>query len=153
LLPFLGLNRNNSKNVQSLINNELLWCIDSDSSNKEDYLSIEKKKKCKSYFKRNSTVSVYTLSRDFLVFPIAGFCASLQITCFCKWRNSKCLIKDLINYILPCHVIFGRKNHWCSTRKLRKRISLNSKMLLNHIGLMLVNFKELKVRITITSNL
>ena len=42
----------------------MLWCIDSDSSNKEDYLNIEKKKKCKSYFKRNSTFSVYTLSRD-----------------------------------------------------------------------------------------
>ena len=41
----LGSNKINSKNVQSLINITLLWCIDSDSSNKEDYLNIEKKKK------------------------------------------------------------------------------------------------------------
>jgi len=45
--PLLGSNKNNSKNVQSLINTALLWCIDSDSSNKENYLNIEKKKKCK----------------------------------------------------------------------------------------------------------
>jgi len=87
--PLLGLNKNNYKNVQSLINTALLWCIDYDSSNKEDYLNIDKKKKCKNYTKRNSTVSVYVLSRNLHVFPIAGFCASLQIKCFCKWRNSK----------------------------------------------------------------
>jgi len=62
--PILGSNKNNSKNVQSLINTVLLWCIDSDSWNKEDYLNIEKKKKCKNYIKRNSTVSIYALSRD-----------------------------------------------------------------------------------------
>ena len=39
------------------------------------------------------------LSRDLQVFPIAGFCASFQIKCFRKWRNSKCIIKDLINHI------------------------------------------------------
>jgi len=42
--------------VQSLINTALLWCIDSDSSNKEDYLNIEKKKKIlKVISKKNST--------------------------------------------------------------------------------------------------
>jgi len=41
--PLLGSNKNNSKNVQSLINKGLLWCINSDSSNKENYLNIEKK--------------------------------------------------------------------------------------------------------------
>jgi len=62
--PLLGSNKNNSKNVQSLINTALLWCIDSDSSSKEDYLNIEKKKKCKkNYIKRNSMVSIYALSR------------------------------------------------------------------------------------------
>jgi len=44
-------------------------------------------------------VSVYAISRDLQVFPMAGFCASFQIKCFCKWRNSKCIIKDLINHI------------------------------------------------------
>jgi len=85
--PLLGSNKSNSKIVQSLINTSLLRCIDSDSSNKENYLNIDKKKKYKSYFKRNSTVSVYALYRNLQVFPIDGFCASLQIKCFCKWRN------------------------------------------------------------------
>jgi len=97
--PLLCSNKNNFKNVQSLINTALLWCIDSNSLNKENYLNIEKKKKCKNYIKRNSTVSVYALFLDLQVFPIAGFCVSFQIECFCKWRNSKCIIKDLINHI------------------------------------------------------
>jgi len=43
--PLLGSNKSNSKIVQSLINTSLLRCIDSDSSNKENYLNIDKKKK------------------------------------------------------------------------------------------------------------
>ncbi|KAG4094391.1 hypothetical protein H8356DRAFT_1333391 [Neocallimastix lanati (nom. inval.)] len=62
--------------------------------------------------RRNSSVSVYALPLDLQVFSIAGFCASLQIKCFCKWRNSKCIIKDLINHI---------------SSMPQKRISLNSK--------------------------
>jgi len=73
-------------NVQSLINTALLWCNDFDSSNKEDYLNIEKKKKKKKksnyYLTRNLTVSVYALSHDLQVFPISGFYASFQIKCF-----------------------------------------------------------------------
>ena len=76
----MGSNKNNSKNLQSLINTSLLWYIDSDSSNKEDYLIIKKKKKkYKSYFKTNLTVSVYAFSRNLQVFQITSFYASLQI--------------------------------------------------------------------------
>jgi len=49
---------------------------------------------------------------------------------------------------MPRYVILGqkkKKNHWCSIRKLRKKeYHLNSKILLNHIDLMLVISKELK---------
>jgi len=82
--PLLGSNKKNSNNVQSLINTVMLWCINSDSSNKENYLNVKKKKKCKNYIKRNSTVSVYVLSCDLQVFPFAEFFASFQIKCFCK---------------------------------------------------------------------
>jgi len=44
-------------------------------------------------------------------------------------------------------IILSIKNKFKFIKKLRKRILLNLKMLLNHIGLIL------KVRITITSNL
>jgi len=29
---------------------------------------------------------------DLQIFPIVGFLASLQIKCFIKWKNSKCII-------------------------------------------------------------
>jgi len=44
-------------NVQSLINTALLWCNDFDSSNKEDYLNIEKKKKKKKKKKKVIIIS------------------------------------------------------------------------------------------------
>jgi len=66
---------------------------------------LKRRKNEKIISKRNSTISVYALSRDFQVLPIAGFCTSLQIKYFCKWRNSKCIIKDIISYIpsMPCY--------------------------------------------------
>jgi len=51
-------------------------------------------------------VSVYAISRDLQVFPMAGFCASFQIKCFCKWRNSKCIIKDHVTRRLHHTEIF-----------------------------------------------
>ena len=64
--PLLDSNKKKiSKNAQSLMNIALLGCIDSASSNKEDSLNIErKKKKYMSYIQRDSTISVYILSRD-----------------------------------------------------------------------------------------
>jgi len=77
-VTLLDSNKNNSKNVQSIINTALLWSIDSVSFNKKDYLNIEKmKKNAKSYTKRNSAVSIYALSRDFQMFPIVCFSTSL----------------------------------------------------------------------------
>ena len=99
----------------------MLWCIDSDSSNKEDYLNIEKKKKNKNYIKRNSTVSVYALSHDLQVFLIAGFCASFQIKFFCKWRNSKSIIKDLINHIPSMPRYSWSKKSLVLYKKIKKK--------------------------------
>jgi len=50
----------------------------------DDDLDVEKKTIRKNYIKRNSMISVYDLSLNLQIFPIAGFYAALQIKCFCK---------------------------------------------------------------------
>jgi len=87
----------------------------------------------------------------FQYFLIAGFCASFHIKCFCKWRNFKCIIKDLINYIpsMPRYswskIFIGALK---KKKKLRKKNITKFKDVIESywpIGLMLVNSKELKV--------
>jgi len=92
---------------------------------------------------------------------MAGFCASLKIkNIFVNGEIPNVSLKISKTISLPCHVILGWNKKitgvrtGISTRKLGNRISLNSKMLLNLIGLMLLNSKKFKKgRITITSNL
>lgn len=44
-------------------------------------------------------MSIYALSRDLEIPPIAGTCVALLVKCFVKWRKSNCIIKDLIKSI------------------------------------------------------
>jgi hypothetical protein len=68
-------------------------------------------------------VSVYKVSRDFQVFSNCWLLVLLfKKKCFYKWRNSKCIIKDLINHIPSCHAILSRKEITGTLQeKLRKR--------------------------------
>ena len=88
--------------------------------------SINKSKNvlsCRGYIKRNSTINTYALSRDLHIFPIAGFCTSMQIKCFCKWINSNCIIKNLIKHIPVMRKYSWAKNLVLFTKKSRKEIS------------------------------
>jgi len=85
--PLLDSNKKKkiSKNAQSLMNIALLGCIDSASSNKEDSLNIEIKKKKKNVcvISRGTRPLVFMPYFVILqVFPIVGFCTSLQIKSF-----------------------------------------------------------------------
>ncbi|OUM65571.1 hypothetical protein PIROE2DRAFT_7413 [Piromyces sp. E2] len=92
--PLLGSNKKRTSRVQSLINTGILWCINSfrgkgNSSNKKN----------KAFHESNSYISLYALSRDLIIPPLAGICATQQIKCFIKWRNSNCIIRDLVRDI------------------------------------------------------
>ncbi len=86
--------------------------------------SINKSKNvlsCRGYLKRNSTISTYVLSRDLHIFPIAGFCTSMQIKCFCKWINLNCIIKNLIKHISVLRKYFWAKESRTLYKKIKKR--------------------------------
>ncbi|OUM61913.1 hypothetical protein PIROE2DRAFT_11925 [Piromyces sp. E2] len=46
-----------------------------------------------------SYISLYALSRDLKIPPLAGICATQQIKCFIKRRNSNGIIRDLVRDI------------------------------------------------------
>ena len=50
---------------------------------------------------RNSFISLYALSRDLQLPPLAAICAVQQLKCFLKWKSSNCIIRDLIRFIPP----------------------------------------------------
>ncbi|OUM62336.1 hypothetical protein PIROE2DRAFT_11386, partial [Piromyces sp. E2] len=56
-------------------------------------------KKNKAFHERNSHISLYTLSRDLIIPLLVGICVTQQIKCFIKWRNSNCIIRDLVGDI------------------------------------------------------
>ncbi|OUM56917.1 hypothetical protein PIROE2DRAFT_18265 [Piromyces sp. E2] len=92
--PLLGSNKKRTSRVQSLINTGILWCINSFSGK-----GNSSNKKNKAFHERNSYISLYALSRDLIIPPLAGICATQQIKCFIKWRNSNCIIRDLVRDI------------------------------------------------------
>ena len=62
----------------------MLWCIDLSHKINNEINKSKNVLSCRGYIKRNSTISTYALSRDLHIFPIAGFCTSMQVKCFCK---------------------------------------------------------------------
>ncbi|KAG4086356.1 hypothetical protein H8356DRAFT_1340014 [Neocallimastix lanati (nom. inval.)] len=94
---------------------------------------------------KESVYNIYLgvpFSNDFFLEPI--------ITYMNTKIQTKTILRishKLYSISLSCHVVLGRKNHWCSTRKLRKRISLNSKNVIESI-LLVTN-----INITISSSL
>jgi len=83
--PPLGLNKIRTARVQTLVHKDMLWSISSSSTNS----------KCK------DIISMYALSRDLQLPPLAAICSAQQLKYFLKWRSSNCIIRDLIKYIPP----------------------------------------------------
>jgi len=63
--------------------------------------------------KGNSFTSIYCVSKELLIPPLSAKCAIAQVRCFKKWKNSKCIISDLLRDISRwrCHV-------WDKKRKI-----------------------------------
>ena len=91
----LGSYKIRTARVQSLLNKGILWCIGSYFNDKKTPKDIA----------RNSYLSIYALFRDLCIPPLVGICSTQQLKCFFKWKSSKYMIKDLINFI-PTHNSF-----------------------------------------------
>lgn len=105
--PLLGSNKNRTSRVQSLVYKGMLWCIGSSS---KDNNSKHKDKV------KNSYISMYALTRDLRIPPLAAICAAQKVKCYKKWKSSNCIIKSHIKFIPPMPTIHGQKNQNRSTR-------------------------------------
>ena len=57
----------------------------------------------KDFQKGNSFTSLYCVSKELNVPPLSAKCAIAQVRCFFKkWKNSKCIISDLLRDISRC---------------------------------------------------
>ena len=99
----------------------MLWSINSLSRKNN---SSKDKKTVK--YERNSYISLYALSRDFKIPPLAGICAAQQIKCFIKWRKSNCIIKDLIRNIPKLLHYSWTKESRRLHKKLKKKNNKNT---------------------------
>ncbi len=116
--PLLGSNKKRTSRVQSLVHKGILWCIGSSSKDKNN------KPKDKV---NNSYISLYALTRDLQIPPLAATCAAQQIKCFKKWKSSNCIIKDLIKFIPPMSHYSWTKESKSLSKKLVKRNLKNVK--------------------------
>jgi len=48
---------------------------------------------------RNSSVSLFDITRELKIPPLSAICAISQLRCFRKWKNSSCIINHLTNII------------------------------------------------------
>ena len=46
---------------------------------------------------KTSNTSIYNMSKELSIPPIASFCAKAMIRCFKKWKDSSCIISHLPN--------------------------------------------------------
>ena len=96
----------------------MLWCIGSFSKDKN------KKPNSKN---KNSYISMYALSRDLQIPPLAAICAAQQLKCFKKWKSSNCIIKNLIKFIPTMSRYSWTKESRSLNRRLVKRNIMNIK--------------------------
>jgi len=116
--PLLGSNKNRTSRVQSLVYKGMLWCIGSSS---KDNNSKHKDKV------KNSYISMYALTRDLRIPPLAAICAAQQVKCYKKWKSSNCIIKSLIKFIPPMSHYSWTKESKSLNKKLTKRNLKNVK--------------------------
>jgi len=77
--PLLGSNKFRSKSIQNLINIVFYWIV--------------------GFNKTNSLISLYSISKEFNILPFSAKCAIVQVRCYNKWKDSLCIIGDLVNDI------------------------------------------------------
>jgi len=62
------------------------------------------------FSKGNSFTTLYCVSKELNIPPLSAKCAIAQVRCFKKWKNSKCIISDLLRDIyLVLDVMHGIK--------------------------------------------
>ncbi len=115
--PLLGSNKHRTARIQSLINTGLFWCIGSYAHKN----TLGNSKNNSEYLRHNPTMSTYAISRDLEIPPIAGTCAALQVQCFKRWAKSKCIIRDLIQYIPKLSHYSWTKETRTLYKKLKKK--------------------------------
>ena len=81
-VPLLGSNKERTRSTQTLVYSGLYW--------------IE------GFSKGNSFTSLYYVSKELNIPPLSTKFAIAQIRCFKKWKNSKCIISDLLRDISRC---------------------------------------------------
>jgi len=91
--PLLGSNKDRTRSTQTLVNSGLYW--------------IE------GFSKGNSFTSLYCVSKELNVPPLSVKCAIAQVRCFKKWKNSKCIISNLLRDITRC-----RSHEWDKESKI-----------------------------------
>ena len=77
--PLFGSNKSHTKKAQTALNKGMFWSF--------------------GFKKKSSNTSIYNMSKELSIPPIACFCANAQIRCFNKWSNSSCIIAHLVNNI------------------------------------------------------
>jgi len=98
--PLLGSNKDRTRSTQILVNLGLYW--------------IE------GFSKGNTFTSFYCVSKELNVPPLSVKCAIAQVRCFKKWKNSKCIISDLLRNISRCRHHAWDKESKILADKLRK---------------------------------
>ncbi|KAG4093288.1 hypothetical protein H8356DRAFT_1361105 [Neocallimastix lanati (nom. inval.)] len=77
--PLFGSNKSRCSKAQKIINRGLYWSY--------------------GFKSRNSSVSLYNITRELRIPPLSAICAISQLRCFRKWKNSSCIINHLTNNI------------------------------------------------------
>jgi len=68
----------------------------------------------------NSIMSIYAISKDLEIPPIAGTCVDLQVKCFCKSENFNYIIRKHIKFIPPMSHYSWTKESRSLRNKLKK---------------------------------
>jgi len=109
--PLFGSNKSRCSKAQKIINRGLYWSY--------------------GFKSRNSSVSLYDITRELRIPPLSAIYAISQLRCFRKWKNSSCIINHLINNTPSMSLYSCTKESRTLDKKLNgKKISEIKKVLL-----------------------
>ena len=94
--PLLGSNKKNTEKAQTAFNRGLYWSF--------------------GFKNKTSNTSIYNMSKELSIPPIASFCAMAMIRCFKKWKDSSCIISHLVKKNIPT------LSHYSWTKKARSLV-------------------------------
>lgn len=101
--PLLGSNKTRTKSLQTLINYAFYWMA--------------------GFNNPNSFISLYSITKEFNIPPLSAKCAIAQVRCFNKWKDSQCIIGNLVNNIPPMRYFYT----WTKESKtLDRKLSKNN---------------------------